>query len=147
MADRVQFDIDTRSFTQAMRRFAERSELGGERVLRMTALSVQTDVTDHWPRDTGQSAGKWQVRRLSREEYELRNRAPYAVTIEFGGYPGVGPKTVRLGPQRLAEGIVTNAGIYPKQKPAAPLRRALARHQRMFEGETADMLQREWRRL
>ena len=70
---------------------------------------------------------------------------PYAGVIEFGGYPGVGPKTERVGGQQLAPGIEINDGIYPKQRPAAPVRRGLAKEQRAYIRGLRQILRKHWR--
>ena len=148
MADCVQFDIDTRSFARAMQRFINTSGRGTDEVAQSTMLNVLRDTKEGWPVDEGISINDWQgPTRIGPSAYEIRNTAVYARVIEFGGYPGVGPKTARRGAQQLAPGIRTNAGIYPTQRPAAPTRRALARNQLMMATETAQMLQQEWRRL
>jgi len=51
---------------------------------------------------------------------------PYAGVLEYGGYPGVGPKTVALGGGDLGAGFTAGAGIYAKQSPLGWVRKALA---------------------
>ena len=69
-------------------------------------------------------------RRVGQGEWEFRITANYAGVIEYGGYSGVGPKTARQSGEQLDSDVSINPGIYPTQRPSAPLRRGLAKTRR-----------------
>lgn len=90
---------------------------------------VKADIQAGWPVASGASRGAWDgPKRVAPRTYILVNPVVYAWVIEYGRYPGVGPKTEKISGMDLGEGFRVNAGIYPRQKPAAPVRRALAAH-------------------
>ena len=102
---------------------------------RQTTL-LRNDIVIGWPVDTGVSRAAWQgPRKRGFAHYDLINNVVYSPVIEFGGYRGVGPKTAELGAELLPGGIQINGGIYPIQRPAAPVRRALSK--RILEVERA----------
>lgn len=66
------------------------------------------------------------VSRGTRITWSTGYTLPYAGVLEYGGYPGVGPKTVALGGGDLGAGFVGGAGIYSRQAPLGWVRKALA---------------------
>ena len=72
--------------------------------------------------------------------WQFRITANYAWVIEYGGYRGVGPKTTQVGSTMLSGGIDINAGIYVKQRPAAPMRQGLSRIRLEMAQAAAPML-------
>jgi len=98
------------------------------------ATLLRNDIVRGWPVDTGASRAGWQgpIRR-GYAHYEVVNNFVYAPIIEFGGYPGVGPKTQFAGGVANAERIDFNPGIYPTQKPPAPVRRALSKRKKELQ--------------
>jgi len=108
-------------------RFQRRAEARFDEEMRKEAGLVREDIITGWPIDTGASRAGWQGPIKIVGGYQLRNDYPYASTIEYGTYPGVGPKTVAVGSTTLPGGININKGIYPSQRPAAPVRRALSK--------------------
>lgn len=89
---------------------------------------LRDDIVQGWPVDTGASRAGWQgPTKVGDAHYRLRNDYEYAPVIEYGGYRGVGPKTERVGSHVLPGGVEVNSGIYPSQRPAAPVRRAISK--------------------
>lgn len=68
----------------------------------------------------------------------------YALTLEYGGYPSVGRKTIRLGGGPLGAGFVGGAGIYSKQAPLGWVRRALASVQGPFHARILAAVRQAW---
>lgn len=122
-------DAVTQRLSAALQRLITVTEHQADQVVAEVATAVLADIVDGWPVDSGVSrAAWWGPRKVGPAQYQLGNPTLYAATIEYGGYPGIGPKTEAGGGENLGHDIVTNRGIYPKQKPAAPVRRALAKH-------------------
>ena len=143
----ISFKFDSRGAALSLARYARNTGRSMDQVTGEFASNVLRDTKIGWPVDEGTSRAAWQgPTRLRENAYEIRNTAPYARVIEFGGYPGVGPKTRRVGSARLAGGIERNAGIYPKQRAAAPVRRALARNISAYRRRVRETEQRNWRR-
>jgi hypothetical protein len=128
----VEFTVNTRQFIAAFNRAGLDAERAIDRELFGTASDVLDNIVDLSPVDTGFFRAGWRgpargARFPSILEWVLTNPTPYAATIEFGGYKGVGPKTRREPAQVFPGGIRVGAGIFPTQKPHAPVRRSLSR--------------------
>lgn len=126
--------------TSLIQAFGEQKKDEVDAIMREETGLLRDDIIRGWPVDTYASRGGWQgPYRVGEAHYQLRNEYPYAVTIEYGGYPGVGPKTAQQGAQVLPGGVEVNGGIYPTQRPAAPVRQGLSRRwlslQRKLKGE------------
>jgi hypothetical protein len=110
-------------------------------VARDQAGLLRDEIIEGWPVDTGASRAGWQgPTKVGEAQYRLRNDYDYAPTIEYGGYPGVGPKTEVVSAHVLPGGISVNAGIYPSQRPAAPVRRAISKRTVPFHEAIAKVL-------
>lgn len=121
-------DRATRDLTRLLTRYAIRVARDLDEVIRDMAYELLNDILLHWPVDSGLSRAAWQgPYRVSYAHWRVVNAIPYAIVIEFGGYPGVGPKTAEEGGTSLPGNVNINPGIYPIQKPSAPVRRALSR--------------------
>lgn len=143
----VQFKLDTERFNRRLQAFVRRTEAAADRIVQRTALGVLRDTLIGWPVDTGASRAAWQGPfKLGPAVYQISNPIRYASALEYGGYKGVGPKTERFGPATLPGGFTINAGIYPRQRPAAPLRRALAKHYGEITKELKALHQQTWGR-
>lgn len=119
-----------RQLGNLIRQEASRVETEIDTEIQRQATLLRNDIVVGWPVDTGVSRAGWQGPfRRGYAHYEVVNNFVYAPVIEFGGYPGVGPKTANLGSELLPGGIQINGGIYPTQRPAAPVRRALSKRQ------------------
>ncbi len=118
--------------------FAAQKRREIDEAFREQAGLLRDDIIKGWPVDTYASRAGWQgPTKIGEADYQLKNDYPYAATIEYGGYPGVGPKTHEVGAFVLPEAIQVNGGIYPTQRPAAPVRQALSKRKvelkRMFD--------------
>ena len=111
--------------------FLNESEDRAEKVISKAIHDWQADTVRGWPVDKGFSRASIESpSKVAKGHWEFHITAAYAGVIEYGGYPGVGPKTAEMGPEDLGDGVDINAGIYPTQRPQAPLRRALAKTRR-----------------
>ncbi len=116
------------AFRAWLNRYVQRYPQEAEQIVFKVAAEVLADTKVGWPVDTGASRAAWVgPRRIDTLTYQLSNPFRYASVIEYGGYRGVGPKTVATGGETLQGSITVNRGIYPRQRPAAPLRRALSK--------------------
>jgi hypothetical protein len=96
-------------------------------VARSEAGELGDEIVKGWPVDTGASRAGWEgPSKVGDAHYRLSNNYDYAGVIEHGGYPGVGPKTEQVSAHVLSHGIAVNGGIYPSQRPAAPVRRGIS---------------------
>lgn len=132
MSLNVNANVQTGALAKAIGSFEDRVESNFDDELRKEAGLIRDDIIKGWPVDSYASRGGWQGPLKIVGGYELRNDYPYAPTIEYGTYPGVGPKTVEVGSTTLPGGIEVNAGIYPSQRPAAPVRQALSKSRLRF---------------
>lgn len=128
-----------------IRSYAAQVEQSVDEVTREQTSKLRDDIIQGWPVDTTASRAAWQGPiKIADGHYELRNEIPYTVVIEYGGYPGVGPKTARQSAQALPGGVEINGGIYPTQRPAAPVRQALSKRSleltRQLEGRALKQL-------
>lgn len=125
-----------KSLSQLIRAYGDRVRAKVNDVARSETGQLRDEIIKGWPVDTGASRAGWQgPLQKGYAFYELRNEYPYAATIEYGGYPGVGPKTEKVGAHVLPGGIQVRGGIYPSQKPAAPLARAISKRIVAFKTE------------
>ena len=146
MAKMLSFETNIQQFARSLAQFARVTERDLDGIVAGTAAQVLADTQRGWPVDEGVSRAAWRRERVGFAHQRLRNPTVYARTIEFGGYRGTGPKTERIGPASLLpSGLRTDAGIYPSQRPNAPLTRALNRNLAAMERDTYAMLQRRWR--
>jgi len=68
----------------------------------------------------------------------------YAGVLEFGGYPGVGPRTMKAGPGDLGAGFTARAGVYSKQAPLGWVRKALAQSEAPWHARIYKAVQQGW---
>ena len=116
------------NLSQLVQAYGGRVRVQADEVARAEAGMLRDAIIEGWPVDNYVSRAGWRgPTKLAHAHYQLRNDYDYAPTIEYGGYPGVGPKTERVGAQALPGGIQINQGIYPSQKPAAPVRRGISK--------------------
>ena len=128
----VQFELDVARFNRRLTQFLATTTRDAEQVIFETAAQVLGDTQEGWPVaevDGGASrAAWWGPRKVAALAYQIGNPLIYSKVIEYGGYPGPGAKTERFSGTRLAGGFTINPGVFPRQKPQAPLRRALAKN-------------------
>lgn len=147
MAEKVSIDLDVQRFNRALTQFVQ--QVGGDvdRIVYAVATQVLSDTKDGWPVDTGHSKSEWWgPHRAGPGHFQIGNPVTYARVIEYGGYRAVGPRTVRMGGSTLPGGFTIPAGIYPRQRPAAPLRRALAKAYGDMTTKAGESMRKHWGR-
>jgi hypothetical protein len=124
----------TNSLISLMEKFSKRIKDRSDQSLAKEAQVFREEIIAGWPVGTGggvdtvRSRDAWSLPSKTGEGvYRLVNRMPYAATIEYGGYPNPGPKTERQGSRILPGGIEVDGGVFPTQKPAAPVRQAMSK--------------------
>lgn len=117
-----------------MQRVSRTARAKADRNIRQESGILKTDIQAGWPvgdstdEDYIHSRDAWSGPfRVAEGHYRLINPMDYAGPIEYGTYPGVGPKTAQVSGQTLPGGITVGSGIYPTQKPIAPVRQAMSK--------------------
>jgi hypothetical protein len=132
---------DDAAFRARLNYYVAQFPADAERVVFKVATRVLADIQVGWPVDTGASRAAWiGPRQIAPLTYQLSNPFVYARVIEYGGYPSPGAKTAPAGGETLPGGIAINAGVYPRQRPAAPVRRALSKAYGVMGSELAKVL-------
>lgn len=109
----------------------------------MEAVGHRMDLTV--PVDTGAlRRNRSAVRQTGPFTWETGYDLPYAPVLEYGGYHGVGPKTVALGGGNLGAEFVAGAGIYSKQAPLGWVRKALAAQAKPLRRRLATAVHAAW---
>ena len=135
------------SFEDQMRAFARRANMSVERTVKGTAIKLFSAVIKSSPVDTGRFRANWTAAGVQPSTvttdmtdksgaaatgamtnyinsangqlvFTMANNLPYAHVIEYGGYPGDGPKTV---------------GGFSKQAPQGCVRVNVARFEAILE--------------
>jgi hypothetical protein len=128
MPDGVSLTWDDTAFQARLQDYINVLPQDAEKILFRVAARVLADIKAGWPVDTGASRAGWiGPRKIAPLAYQLSNPFTYARVIEYGGYMGSGPKVGPAGGETLPGGVTVNRGLYPRQRPAAPVRRALAK--------------------
>lgn len=141
----IRIQTNAAAYKRTLRRFVARVERDLDNLVQQAMLLMLRRIQQSWPVDTGISRLSWSTpRRRAPRDWELVNNAKYASVIEFGGYPGVGPKTVALGAEQLAGDISVGSGIFPKQRPSAPVRRAQAAAVPELQRGVQQVVRRAW---
>mgnify|MGYP001612339216 CR=1 FL=1 len=143
----VNITFDTARFNQRLQQFLNATTREAEKVVFEVAAKVLGDVQQSWPVDTGVSRAAWYgPRKMTPLAYQIGNPIRYATTIEYGGFGGPGPGTVRFGPATLPGNFVINQGNYSRKVPAAPLRRALSKNYGELTTRVATLHRQHWGR-
>jgi hypothetical protein len=132
----IEFSLEPsgNSISQLLQGYAEDATRDIDKDAFELASFLREETIRGWPVDTGASRAGWQgPTKLGEGHYEIRNEYAYAGVIEYGGYRGVGPKTASGGNFVLPGGIEVGGGIFPTQKPSAPLRRGFSKTKLKFE--------------
>ena len=141
----VTFEMQTQRFNNALRRFVAGRLAQADRIVFEQAAELLGDIVEDWPVDEGTSRAAWAgPTRRGHAHYRLSNAMPYAGVIEFGGYPGIGPKTIEIPNVIFPGGLSVEGGIFPSQKPAAPVRRNLEKRRRIMIEELAKDQRQNW---
>ena len=93
--------INQAALSKLIESYARKAGREIDEVARDQAGELRNDIVALTPIDQIRLRPAWQGPiKISDGVYHIRNEMPYAVTVEYGGYPGVGPKTHKLGPRR-----------------------------------------------
>lgn len=133
-------------FTSRLQGFARRMADDGSKATYAQAQALRTELVSTSPVDTGSLRDHWGPVSpgASPMAWQVSNSAPYAAILEYGGYRGIGPKTVGLGGGSLGEGFVADGGIYSRQAPLGFVRRALANTAEPLRVRIRTVLSRAW---
>lgn len=159
MAKPIELRYDLAKFSADIERFIREEIRESDRIVFETAANVLADIQDGWPVnrakdirpnanvEPGVSRAAWTgPTKEGNAHYSLSNPLPYAGVIEFGGYPGAGPLTAPGGPETLPGDIRIEAGIFPTQKPIAPVRRALSKNRDEIPRKLVESQRKLWGR-
>ena len=107
--------------------------------------SIRQVIINTSPVDTGRLKASWNpVRAAGDLAYACGTDVHYAPTLEYGGYPRVGPRTIRLGGGELGAGFVAGPGVYSQQAPLGFVRKALAGAVRQFRLRIRNVPKQGW---
>ena len=141
----MSFKINTKEFRRAVSRFLDVTERGTDDVMLEIATRVKVGILQKTPIDRNRLFTSWVgPTRQAAGQYRIANDRPYALVVEYGGYPGVGPKTVKLGPRDLGHGFTANSGIYSTQAPHGMVRRTLAQETEGIAERISEMHKKHW---
>lgn len=101
-------------FATIMEEHARNVRAGGAEYVRAVALTVYNRIRARTPVDEGALRTAWRYR-ANPARIRISNSKEYAGVVEFGGYRGVGPRTV-----------AGNGGIYSRQAPRGMVRITVA---------------------
>lgn len=117
----------------------------GAQAVEAQVRSIRQVVINTSPVDTGRLKASWSpVSQRGTLAYGFGTQVHYAPTLEYGGYPRVGPRTIRLGGAPLGAGFVAGAGIYSQQAPLGFVRKALAGSVRQFRLRMRNIVRQAW---
>ena len=133
-------------FASRLQGFARRMADDGSKAVQVQAVALRAELVATSPVDTGYLRAHWSpvTPGSSPLVWKIQNSAPYAPILEYGGYRGIGPKTVGLGGGSLGEGFVAGAGIYSRQAPLGFVRRALANTAEPLRVRIRTLIGRAW---
>lgn len=133
-------------FTSRLHAFGRYVESAGADAVEAQARSLHAVIVQTSPVDTGRLRESWAPphERGSPLIWGTETAVEYAGILEYGGYRGVGPKTVALAGGDLGAGFVAEGGIYSQQAPLGFVRRALAAMLEPFKLRLSGMLQQGW---
>ena len=139
--------LDTARLAQRLAQFLATTTEDAERIVAGVALQVLADTQAGWPVDSGASRAGWAgPRQMAPLAYQISNSFRYAPIIEYGGCVSPGAKTEYFPGELLDGTIQINPGVYSRQVPAAPLRRALAKSYGEISQRIAESHAQQWGR-
>lgn len=135
-------------FTSDMGRFAQRVRTDGANAVRAQMVNVRQVLIATSPVDTGFLRAQWgpvgESGAGSLLASRVTNPTPYGPVLEYGGYRGVGPKTVALGGGALGLSFQAGGGIYSTQAPLGWVRRALVSAWPQYQRRLNNVLRQAW---
>ena len=146
MADGVTFTFDNKRFSDVVSRFLDITDQDTVATLSFISLRVHSRILGRTAVGaTGRLQRGWKTPvRFEELAFKITTDVPYAPTLEYGAYPGVGPKTIALGTKRFGFGITVGSGIFSSQSPHGMVRRSLAEEATQLVGEIKETHQRRW---
>ena len=150
MADGISSNL-----TAVMARYATQLQRFGQRVQTQSGPATRAQMTSvrqvliaTSPVDTGYLQAHWgPVEERSSGTtvlVRIENPTRYGPTLEYGGYRGVGPRTVALGGGDLGLGFQAGAGIYSRQAPLGFTRKALVGAWPQWQRRLTNILRQAW---
>ena len=145
-------DATAARFTSKLGQFATLVQQQGSLVVKTHATGIREAIIRTSPVDTRFLQAHWSPahQRGDPLTWGISTDVPYAPTLEYGGYHGIGkrmpPRTVRLGGGDLGAGFTAGAGIYSTQAPLGWIRKALAQAQPQYLLRLQNMLREAWAR-
>lgn len=116
-----------------------------EIAIRQTIEEVGQAMDRNAPVDTGAlKADRSPVTQSDKLTWGTGYSLEYAPILEYGGYRGVGPKTLALGGGDLGAGFVAGAGVYSKQAPLGWVRKSLAVGGQRIKSRVDTIVQKSW---
>ena len=141
----VNVELSTALLAQRLAQFLATTTQDTKRIVFEVAAQVLGDTQAGWPVDTGASRAGWAgPRQVAPLAYQISNPFRYSSTIEYGGCNSPGAKTEYFAGELLDGTIQINPGVYSRQVPAAPLRRALAKSYGEISQRIAESHQQRW---
>ena len=138
----------TARFTSDMRTYAQRVQTEGAQATHVQMADVRQVVIATTPVDTGFLQAHWgpveDVSAGSMIAYRIQNPTTYGPIVEYGGYRGVGPRTIAVGGGDLGAGFHAGGGIYSQQAPLGWVRKALARAWPQYHVRLRMVLKQAW---
>jgi hypothetical protein len=135
-------------FAQDMQRFVQQVRANATTAVHAQMAATRAVLVSTSPVDTGALQGQWgAVQDDSSGDViaaSVENTAPYATILEYGGYRGVGPRTVQLGGGDLGAGFVAGGGIYSRQAPLGWVRRGLAQARAPYRQRLLQAVHTAW---
>lgn len=142
---RLDFSRSITAFTGRLTQFLAQTPAETDTIVRTETEDLLGYLRRTAAVDTGAYRASWgSPEARGPQAYAVTNTQPYAVVLEYGGYRGVGPRTVRLGARDLGEGFVAGSGIYSTQEPHGHVRKGLVRTKPRLLRRLAAGHQRRW---
>lgn len=142
----------TADYAPAASRFAQHLRTYGQAVTILCDGATQAALEDAGklmdatvPVDTGAlKRSRTRSRRRGKLRWQLDYPLPYAPILEYGGFRGIGPRTIHAGPADLGAGFQAPAGIYSKQAPLGWVRRALVATEKPWHERIHNAIRQAW---
>ena len=144
MAESVTFEINSQAFVRAIYAFLTATNQDTERWIETLTQRLRIRIMGYTPVDTGRLRNSWRSRKVHATEGRVSTDVEYAPVVEYGGYKGVGPRTVQAGPFAFGMDLVAGPGIYSTQAPGGMVRKAMAEEGKAMLAALAKLHQQKW---
>jgi len=145
---RISIEVHSDVFARRIATFLRQTDQDTRHTLAFIALRVRSSIIRRTPVGaTHRLQRGWKAPvQVDQFTMKITTSVPYAPILEYGGYPGVGPKTAALSARELGHGLRAEAGIYSLQAPHGMVRRGLAENAGYLLEEIRTSHQRRWGR-